>query len=396
MFKSIGVVENIPVISREESGKLPLSEENNSGNRVPSIDNILERVLLDKQYGELAGDYEKIQKRVEPLESYKENIETSLSRIDEIDHSTLILSSDVLFDFDSSELSEDADAELESAIKELGNVEGGVLEIIGHTDDENTAQYNQELSEKRAESVRNQLEELTNLSDYDEVRTAGRSFNEPIADNKSEEGRAQNRRVAIQFTPLKEEIVVESMEVALPEPEGGVAEFPGTVETKFGNVEIESLKQVNGMIIGKLKVFKTEETGLKYNALTHTAGIGARGWSVDESIGYNQFSAYAPTLITESQRYYPLDYYLTPLSGSFIEDKLEDKESDDVKFIIPLAERSMPQTTSINGAYFYATVAWPAVAAEKVTIELADTGIYDTPAEQTAPWRITNVPISKK
>lgn len=396
LFKNAGLVEDVPVVDRDDSGMAFFDDEDEDlpDHIVPSVDNILKRELLTDQYEGLDGNYESLQKRVEPIESYKENLETSLSRIDEVEFSTVNLSSDVLFDFDSSDLSDTADDELQAAIIELTGIDGGKLEIIGHTDKENTEEYNQSLSEERAESVRNRLADLTDLSQFDEVTTEGRSFNEPIADNESEEGRAQNRRVALQFTPPKEKVVVESTEETLPEPEGPISKFPESVETKFGNVEIESLKQVDGMLVGQFKVFKSEHTGLKYDALTHSPGVGARGWSVNKSIGYNQFSAYAPTLVSNGQRFYPLDYYLTPLTGKYIDQKVEDTQ-EDLKFIVPLAERSMPQGTSTNGAYFYATVVWPSVTDKEVTIDLADTGVYQTSTKQTAPWRITNVPIEK-
>ncbi|WP_208560376.1 OmpA family protein [Marinilactibacillus kalidii] len=397
LFSQVGMVQSVPVVDREDSGMAFYDDKQDevAENVVPSVDNILERELLNEQYDLLEGHYESLQKRVEPIESYKENLETSLSRIDEIEYSTLILSSDVLFDFDSSDLSEEADTELQAAIDELESVEGGKLEIVGHTDRENTEAYNQTLSEKRANAVKERLASLTDLSKYDEVTTEGKSFNEPIADNESEEGRAQNRRVALQFTPPKEEIVIESTEERLPDPEGQVSRFPDSVKTSFGNVEMIELKQVDDLTVGRFKVFKTEETKLKYDALAHVAGVGARGWSSDDSIGYNQFSAYAPTMISNGQRYYPLDYYLTPLTGNYIDEKVE-KAPEDKKFIVPLAERNMPQGTSTNGAYFYATVVWPTTNEEEVTIDLADTGVYQSSTERTEPWRITNVPIIKE
>ncbi|MGC8006378.1 OmpA family protein, partial [Salmonella enterica] len=69
--------------------------------------------------------------------------------------------SDVLFDIDEHELDDDADAALQAAAEELERLEGGELFIIGHTDDVLDEDYNQALSERRAESVQDRLDELT-------------------------------------------------------------------------------------------------------------------------------------------------------------------------------------------------------------------------------------------
>lgn len=62
------------------------------------------------------------------MESYRESVETSVSRIDEVEHATLILSSDVLFEFDSADLTAEADRELEAVIAELAGVEGPCIQ----------------------------------------------------------------------------------------------------------------------------------------------------------------------------------------------------------------------------------------------------------------------------
>ena len=69
------------------------------------------------------------------------------------------------------------------------------IEIIGHTDDKWEADYNMELSERRAESVRDYL--VSQGVDASKIVTAGMGETMPIADNAKKKGRAQNRRVEI-------------------------------------------------------------------------------------------------------------------------------------------------------------------------------------------------------
>jgi len=74
------------------------------------------------------------------------------------------------------------------------------IEVHGHTSSEGTTRHNQRLSERRSQSVVNYLAKkgVTN-------RLYARGFGEdrPIADNSTEEGRSQNRRVELIWTEIK-------------------------------------------------------------------------------------------------------------------------------------------------------------------------------------------------
>ena len=69
------------------------------------------------------------------------------------------------------------------------------IEIIGHTDDVGDDDYNQDLSEQRAQSVRDYL--VDTGVDASKVVSVGAGESIPIASNQTEEGRAENRRVEI-------------------------------------------------------------------------------------------------------------------------------------------------------------------------------------------------------
>ena len=68
----------------------------------------------------------------------------------------------------------------------------------GYTDSKGTKEYNKELSLRRAESLEEKLIEL-GLSPEKIIETKGNGDNNPIASNDTEEGRAANRRIEVQF-----------------------------------------------------------------------------------------------------------------------------------------------------------------------------------------------------
>jgi len=75
-----------------------------------------------------------------------------------------------------------------------------VVEVAGHTDSTGAAEYNQKLSERRANSVAQYLESqgLAN----NRVVTVGAGESRPVADNATPQGRQANRRVELTLTPL--------------------------------------------------------------------------------------------------------------------------------------------------------------------------------------------------
>jgi len=81
----------------------------------------------------------------------------------------------------------------------VGKIKGISLEVIiavGHTDSVGSDAYNQKLSVKRAESVKAYL--VTKGIEKNRVYTEGKGEKQPVADNKTPEGRAKNRRVEIE------------------------------------------------------------------------------------------------------------------------------------------------------------------------------------------------------
>jgi outer membrane protein OmpA-like peptidoglycan-associated protein len=101
----------------------------------------------------------------------------------------------VNFDFDKAELREDDKAVLDAAIESLKENESARVKIAGFTDNIGTEEHNQGLSERRASSV---LEYLLNGGvEANRLDSVGEGMSNPVADNATRDGRAQNRRVEL-------------------------------------------------------------------------------------------------------------------------------------------------------------------------------------------------------
>lgn len=109
---------------------------------------------------------------------------------------------DVLFDFDESKLKSDAKETLDELIGDLEELVADTeLEINGHTDDEGDADYNMDLSEERAESVMDYVEDNSDIADQLDIEVEGYGETDPIDSNDDSDGRERNRRVEIVINP---------------------------------------------------------------------------------------------------------------------------------------------------------------------------------------------------
>ncbi|WP_136254736.1 OmpA family protein [Onishia niordana] len=119
------------------------------------------------------------------------------------DNIILNMPSSVTFAFDSSDLTTAAQTALNDVSNVLQQYPETRVNIAGHTDSTGAADYNQQLSERRASAVGNYLAQTgvpgTRLS------MTGYGENQPVASNDTEQGRAQNRRVEITLTPMQQQ-----------------------------------------------------------------------------------------------------------------------------------------------------------------------------------------------
>jgi OOP family OmpA-OmpF porin len=103
---------------------------------------------------------------------------------------------DAFFDFDKSVLKPEAKAKLDDLVSKVGSINLEVIIAVGHTDGIGSDAYNDKLSVRRAESVKAYL--VSKGIEPNRVYTEGKGKKQPVADNKTAEGRAKNRRVEIE------------------------------------------------------------------------------------------------------------------------------------------------------------------------------------------------------
>ena len=103
---------------------------------------------------------------------------------------------DAFFDFDKSVLKPEGKAKLDDLVSKMGSINLEVVIAVGHTDSIGTDAYNQRLSVRRSEAVKAYL--VSKGVEKNRVYTEGKGEKQPVADNRTAEGRAKNRRVEIE------------------------------------------------------------------------------------------------------------------------------------------------------------------------------------------------------
>ena len=101
----------------------------------------------------------------------------------------------ILFDFNKTNLKPASQAELKDFANRMSDMVDTDISVFGHTDNVGTAAANEKVSIARAESVANYLTKCGIAPSR--IKSAGMSYNDPVASNDTAEGRAQNRRVEI-------------------------------------------------------------------------------------------------------------------------------------------------------------------------------------------------------
>ncbi|MCV3271645.1 OmpA family protein [Roseobacter sinensis] len=115
------------------------------------------------------------------------------------DRLILNLPQSIVFATDSFAVRPDLQDDLYSVAASLNKYPQSTVQVIGHTDSDGEAGYNQQLSERRATAVANVL--LTAGVPSARLQTFGRGESQPIASNLNAAGKAQNRRVEIVILP---------------------------------------------------------------------------------------------------------------------------------------------------------------------------------------------------
>lgn len=124
-------------------------------------------------------------------------------RVADIDQYNVKGTTNVNFDTGKWNLTAEDKARLCAAAQEAEAAENALLLVVGYTDSVGDEEYNQELSEKRASRVVNHLQQACGWKPYRMLTPTGMAEADPLADNTTEQGKAQNRRVAVNILVSK-------------------------------------------------------------------------------------------------------------------------------------------------------------------------------------------------
>jgi OmpA-OmpF porin, OOP family len=125
------------------------------------------------------------------------------SRVASIDQYNIKGTTNAYFDTGKWQLTPAAQAELCATAREAEQMENALLLVVGYTDDVGDQDYNQVLSERRAGRVVNHLQQECGWAPWRMLTPTGMAESDPLADNSTAAGRAQNRRVSVNILVSK-------------------------------------------------------------------------------------------------------------------------------------------------------------------------------------------------
>ncbi len=118
-------------------------------------------------------------------------------RMADIDQYNIKGTTNVNFDTGKAVLSAQAKADLCAAAQSADSTKNALMLVVGYTDSTGSEEFNQQLSEKRASRVVNYIQQACGWKPYRMLTPTGMAEADPLADNDSPQGKAQNRRVAV-------------------------------------------------------------------------------------------------------------------------------------------------------------------------------------------------------
>ena len=165
------------------------------------------QVLLASQISYKAGDFKTANMiRNGTAQQFAEQTDATQAlrgRMADIDNYNIKGTTNVFFDTGKWQLSPQAKMELCNTASQAEATNNALLLVVGYTDSVGSEEYNQTLSEKRASSVINYLQQACRWKPYRVLTPTGMAEADPLADNMTEEGKAQNRRVAVNILVSK-------------------------------------------------------------------------------------------------------------------------------------------------------------------------------------------------
>ena len=130
----------------------------------------------------------------------RQDLGSNVDVINTGDELIVTMPQDILFAFDSDDVRPDLSRDLRVLATSLQDYPDTIVDVVGHTDNIGSDSYNNALSVRRARAVANVL--ISEGVPSSRLSVSGMGRFEPVSDNASEAGRAQNRRVEIIIRPL--------------------------------------------------------------------------------------------------------------------------------------------------------------------------------------------------
>ena len=158
------------------------------------------RALIGAGIGALAGGAVGYYMDVQEAKLRKQLEGTGVRVVRNGDNITLVMPGNVTFDVDKADIKASFYPVLDSVALVVDEYDKTIIDVVGHTDSTGSQQYNQALSERRADSVARYL--ISQKVDRVRIETFGMGETGPIASNATAEGRQLNRRVELTLIPV--------------------------------------------------------------------------------------------------------------------------------------------------------------------------------------------------
>jgi len=158
------------------------------------------RALIGAGIGALAGGAVGYYMDVQEAKLRKQLEGTGVRVVRNGDNITLVMPGNVTFDVDKADIKASFYPVLDSVALVVDEYDKTIIDVVGHTDSTGSQQYNQALSERRADSVARYL--ISQKVDRVRIETFGMGELRPIASNATAEGRQLNRRVELTLIPV--------------------------------------------------------------------------------------------------------------------------------------------------------------------------------------------------
>ena len=301
---------------------------------------------------------------------------------------TVTLASDVTFASDSADLTPAADTQLQTVADQLNQYpDGGTLSIVGHTDDIQDDAYNQPLSEKRANAVKDRLQQLTALDKWNPT-TTGKGESEPRVKETTDEARAANRRVEITLTPTGGTTAPKSSTITatpgndggkLPDPQGPVAKgsegvtltAKGTDTSGEVTITLDHLTRTDGYLLGTVTcTIKDGSTGAPLHPLLEDPQTLLANQRDEDGSALPTFNASdGLTLIAGGEHIFPADYL----------DAAAEQH-------LPLSELNV--SDDLKTGVTTICVVWPDPGSDTITLDHQADKFNETYA-----FRLTDIPV---